>query len=558
MDTCVSAARRQDHSVVVLEDVISDSCVPLGMYRRVSLDKALRGVKSDWREVQEQVQEQEDAIRFLAENDPDLERRGAVIVRDYCDNDTPASDPYVIRKDFEASLRDLEAGVIRGILFLHADRYARLVYDAARVCRIFEMHPEYIGRSVEGSVDLSTVEGRAMFIMQATMGNMEIGNIKRRTSRTNQRIARKGAMHGGPRPFGWGEDRRALHPKEHPFLLSAIRAVPGGLKVGTFRKQLVEFGHQPRQTKRSGDGPREIQHSAAESILTNPRNAGFRLYASQDDRRSSGRLWLPDHIVRDAKGVPITGDWESACTPEEYWACVDELKRRKEVRRKEEKGEPHDTTVKYLLSGFARCGKCLSPMWSNPYTPGTSSYEKWGYRYACLVNQGGCGGVTRCGPPVDDLVESAFLLGTREGLGKEVTEAAAEIDETVHDGRLSEIASELDDVRQRRKDKRISMTQSLDAIEELEQERDELLGKQGKLRLQKKRKKLLSPDALKGWASLSMEEKRARLTQSIRSVIIHPIGRGKKHDPEFVEIVWHEEEGDSKSGPKAATTAGTG
>ena len=550
MDTCVSAASRQDRSVVVLEDVVSDSCIPLGMYRRVSIDKTLRGVTSTWREVQEQVQEQEDAIRFLAENDPELQRRGAVIVRDYCDNDTPASDPFIVRKDFEAALRDLEAGVIRGILFLHSDRFARLVYDAARVCRIFEMHPEYIGRSVEGSVDLSTVEGRAMFIMQATMGNMEIGNIKRRTSRTNQRIARKGAMHGAPRPFGWGEDRKTLDPDEHPFLLKAIRAVPGGLRVGTFRRQLVEFGREPRKTKRSGDGPREIQHSAAESILTNPRNAGFRMYAPQGERRSSGRLWLPDTIVRDSQGNPIMGDWEAACTPEEYWACADEIKRRKDVRREGEKGEPHDTTVKYFLSGIARCGKCLSPMWSNPYTPGTPSYEQWGFRYACLVNQGGCGGVTRCGPPCDDLVESAFLLGTREGLGEAVMKAAEEIDETVHDGRLSEIATELDDVRQRRKDKRISMGESLDAIEELEQERDKLLGQKGKLALQKKRKKLLSPDALADWTKLSMEEKRARLTQSIRSVIIHPIGRGKRFDPEFVEIVWHEEKDDAKAGTR--------
>ncbi|MGA5579571.1 hypothetical protein ACPCIY_00070 [Streptomyces thermodiastaticus] len=65
------------------------------MYRRVSMDKAMKGVASTWREVQEQVKEQDEAIRFLAENDHELKRRGAVIVRDYCDNDTPASDPFI-------------------------------------------------------------------------------------------------------------------------------------------------------------------------------------------------------------------------------------------------------------------------------------------------------------------------------------------------------------------------------------------------------------------------------------------------------------------------------
>jgi DNA invertase Pin-like site-specific DNA recombinase len=511
------------------------------MYRRVSIDKALAGVQSTWREVQEQVKEQDEAIRFLAEHDPELVKRGAAIVRDYCDNDTPASDPFIVREDFEAMLRDLEAGVIKGFLFLHSDRAARLVYDAARICRIFEMHPDYIGRSVEGGVDLSTIEGRAMFIMQATMGNMEIGNIKRRTKRTNRRIANKGAMHGAPRPFGWSEDRKTLHEKEAPFLLSAIKAVPGGLKVGTFRRDLMEFGYEPRMTKRSREGHRSIQHTAAEAILTNPRNAGFRMYAPQDERRSGGRLWLPDAIVLASDGMPVMGDWQAVCTPDEYWACVNEIKRRKD-KNKAGKTEPHDTSARYFLSGIARCGKCFTPMYPNPYTKGTPNYERYGYRYACLNTVGGCGGVTRVGPPIDDLVETAFLLGTREGLGEAVEKAAEDIDETIHDARLDEIAKELEDVKQRRKDKRISMTAALDAIEELEGERAELQTKRGKLALQKKQKKLLSPDALADWTNLSMPEKRTRLLQSVRSVIVHPVGRGKRWDPEFIEIVWHEED----------------
>ncbi|KUL34769.1 hypothetical protein ADL12_20605 [Streptomyces regalis] len=536
--------------------VQSDTCVPLGMYRRVSMDKTLKGVASTWREVEEQVKEQDEAIRHLVATDPELQRRGGVLVRDYCDNDTPASDPFIVRDDFEALLRDLEAGVIHGVVFLHSDRLARLVYDAARICRVFEMNPDYIGRSVEGSVDLSTVEGRGMFVMQATMGNMEIGNIKRRTKRTNGRIARKGAMHSAPRAFGWGDDRKTLHETEAPFLLKHVRAVPGGLKVGTFRTRLVEFGYTPQLQKNSrSEGRREVQHSVAEEILTNPRNAGFRIYVPQDVRRSSGRLWLPDFIVNDPEGNPVMGDWERICSVDEFWACVNEIKRRKDDRKEGTQTEVHDTNVKYFLSGIARCGKCLSPMWSNPYTPGTSSYEKWGFRYACLTNQGGCGGVTRCGPPVDDLVEEAFLTGTRQGLGEAVEKAAEEVDETIHDARLSEINDEIDQVNERRKARRISMSKALDLIEELEQERDQLKKKKGNLSQQKKKRELLSPDALGEWPTLSMAEKRARLTQSIKSVIIHPMGRGKRFDPEFIEIVWREEDDEGTGATKAAATA---
>ncbi|MFI6205945.1 recombinase family protein [Streptomyces sp. NPDC051041] len=511
--------------------------VPLGMYRRVSEDKAMKGLASNWREIEEQVKEQEDAIRALAKALP----FEAAIVRDYCDNNTPASDPFIVREDFERMLKDLEAGVIRGILFLHSDRLARLVYDAARVCRIFEMNPDYIGLSVEGGVDLSTVEGRGMFVMQATVGNMEIGNTRRRVTRTNRRVAEKGVMHGAPRPFGWQDDRRTLHDVEAKMIREAILAIPGGYKIADFRRALIEYGYEPKRTKRSGDGPRKIQHTAAEQILMSPRVAGYRFHVPESVRRTaSGRLWLPDFIVYK-DGEPVRGDWEAPCSPDEWQAAVDEVKRRKEANKKGLKSGKHDTTASHFLSGIARCGKCSSPMWANPYskTKNPGAFAKYGFRYACLSNQGGCGGVTRVGPPVDELVETAFLLETRATLGEDVTKAE-EVDETVHDARLEEIKAEINDVNERRRAKRISTSQALDLIEELEAEREELLSKRGQLALQKRKKAMLSPDALADWEGLTMTEKRTRLKAAVRAVIVHPAGRGKRFDPELIEIVWQE------------------
>lgn len=503
------------------------------MYRRVSEDKALKGRASTWREIEEQVTEQDDAIRALASALPG----DVTITRDYCDNNTPASDPFIVRQEFENMLKDLEAGVIRGILFLHSDRLARLVYDAARVCRVFEMNPHYIGLSVEGSVDLATVEGRGMFVMQATMGNMEIGNTRRRLTRTNRRIAAKGVMHGAPRPFGWQDDRRTLHDEEAKLISKAILAIPGGYTIADFKRALVKYGYEPKKTKRSREGERTIQHSAAESILMSPRVCGYRFYVPESVRKASkNRLWLPDFITYK-DGKPVIGDWEAACTPEQWQAAVDEIKRRKDKNKSGLTSEKHDTTASHFLSGIARCGRCSAPMWSNPYTKGTTAYEKYGFRYACLTSQGGCGGVTRVGPPIDDLVEAAFLLETRSGLGENV-DKAEEIDETVHDARLEEISEEITAVNQRRRDKRISTSTALDMIEDLEKEREELTSKRGQLALQKREKTLLNPDALADWEELTMTEKRTRLKASVRAVIVHPAGRGKRFDPELIEIVW--------------------
>ncbi|MFJ8384708.1 recombinase family protein [Streptomyces sp. NPDC094438] len=511
-----------------------DNLVPVGMYRRVSEDKALkRGHESAWREVEEQVKEQARAVRDL-----EAQMGNVQVVRDYCDNNTPASDPFVIREAFEALLSDMEAGIIHGVLFLHSDRLARLLYDAARINRLFEMNPHYVGRSVEGGVDLSTVEGRTMFAMQATMGTAEIGNTKRRVTRTNRVIAQKGVMHGGPRAFGWKEDRRTLHPEESELIRKALLAIPGGYRVADFRRDLVEYGYEPRKTKRSREGKRKIEHSAAEAMLISPRVAGLRFYVPETERRlQKKRLWLPDYIVR-VDGESVKGDWEAIADPDEWQPAIDEIRRRKEAYR-DELAMEHDTSAKYLCSGIARCGKCMSPMWSNPYAKGTGAYEKWGFRYQCQSNHGGCGGVSRVGPPVDDLVETAFLLETRRGLGQDVARKE-EVDESVHDARLKEIAEEIADATARRKAGRLSMSASLDAIEELEEERSLLTAQRGKLALRKRRQKLLTVDALADWENLTMPEKRTRLKESIRAVVVHPAGRGKRFDPDLIEIVWAE------------------
>ncbi|SNS49762.1 recombinase family protein [Actinacidiphila glaucinigra] len=521
--------------IAVADTIHSDMLVPLGMYRRVSEDKTLKGRTSTWREIEEQVKEQESAIRAFAKTLP----FEAAITRDYCDNNTPASDPFIIRDDFERMLKDLEAGVIRGILFLHSDRLARLVYDAARVCRVFEMNPEYVGLSVEGSVDLSTVEGRGMFVMQATVGNMEIGNIKRRVTRTNRRVAEKGVMHGAPRPFGWNDDRRTLHNEEAKIVRDAILAIPGGYTVADFKRKLTEYGYVPKQTKRSGEGRRAIQHSAAEAILINPRVAGYRLHVPESVRRSAkARLWLPDFITYK-DGKPVVGDWEAITTHDEWKAATDEIKARKAANKTGLKGKKHTTTATHLCSGIARCGKCSTPMWSNPYSEKhhPTAFKLYGFRYACLTSQGGCGGVTRVGPPVDTFVEHAFLAHTNRGLGDSV-EKAAQLDESIHDSRLDEIADEIADVNERRRVKRISTSAALDMIEELEAERDALLSERGKIALQKRQQALLSPEALSDWENLTMSEKRARLKTSIRAVIVHPSGRGKRFDEDLIEIVW--------------------
>lgn len=503
---------------------------PVGAYARASEDKALKANSADWREIGEQVAQQ------FSDMDEMATKLGVTITRRYNDNNTPASDPHIVRKDFESMLVDLENGTIRGILFYHSDRLVRQEYDAARLNRLFQLNPRYLGRAVVGGTDLSTQEGRSMLTIQATMGGMEVYSTKRRVARKNKGLAERGHMHGAPRPFGWAEDRQTLHDTEAEVLRQAIIAIPSGLTVGEVRKQWIELGYKPTRNKKKA-GTQSLQHSAVESRLVSPRVCGYRTYLPQAERNGTERPWMPDFLVYK-DGKPVMGDWEAVVSPEEWQACVATIEERKRAR-KEVRGI-HTTSTKYLLSGIARCGKCSFPLMSNQYSKGTTSYERYGYRYACLTTLGGCGGVTRVGPLMDDLVEQTFLLEVRRTLGMAAKEE--DIDETKHDVRLAEIGQEIEEVNERRRVKRISMGTALDMIEELEGERDELNRQRRQLFALRVRRQNASPSLLEEWTGYTVSQKKSRLRESVRAVMVHPAGRGKKFDPSLIEVVWVEDE----------------
>ncbi|WP_371795412.1 recombinase family protein [Streptomyces sp. NBC_01718] len=495
----------------------------------MSEDKALKPGAADWRGTGEQVADQFKDIDELAA------RLGVTVIRRYDDNNTPASDPLRVRKEFEELLTDLESGTVRGVLFYHADRLARLEYDAARINRLFLINPHYIGKAVTGGTDLATAEGRSMFTIQATMGGVEVAATKRRVSRKNKSMAERGLLRGAPRPFGWAEDRKRLHEQEAELVREAILGIPRGLTIGDVRRQWIALGFIPKPNGASTVA-RALSHSTVESRLVNPRVCGYVTYLPQSDRRGTRRPWLPDHVVHK-DGKPVKGEWEAIVSPEEWADCVATIEKRKAARKE---GRPeHSTSSKYLLSGVARCGKCSFPLHASHYSKGTGSYERYGYRYACLTTLGGCGGITRVGPPIEDLVEETFLIEVRKTLGMTTeTSRAAEVDETRHDNRLVEISREIEEVNVRRRAKHLSMSSALDLIEELEQERGDLIHKRRSLLAAKVARRHATHTLIEEWESFSVTEKKARLKESIRAVIVHPAGRGARFDPALIEIIW--------------------
>lgn len=497
--------------------------IPLGAYVRISDDdKDESGNLS-----RAGVTQQQDDCHKLSEDLSNQWGTQVTIVRVYDDNNITAADERVTRPDFEQLLKDLEDGVIMGVLFYHSDRLARLEFDAARVCRLFRLNPKLIGRSVTGGVDLSKDEGRAMFMMQAVMGGMEVSSTRRRVTRKNKSFAEEGRSHGGKRPFGWqAEDRKKLFKPESDLLAKAIRDVPKGKTVGTIRQEWLEAGVGP-----TAEGKRPLTQATVLSRLVNPRACGYRVYMSAQDRREAKSIWLPDTVLYNADGQPVIGDWEPAVTPDEWKACVATLENRRGRRNNPEFTRLH---AKYLLSGIARCGECGTRLYGKP------RYEQNTYQYRCLKIEGGCGAVGRIGPPLDKLVEALFLEATRVALGEV---ANADIDDTVHDAEIARLRAEIKDVMARRKPdhpKRISSTVAMDIVSDLEKEIGDLTYKARALTAEKVRRQQTAPDLLQEWDGYTLDMKRDRIRRDISAVIVNKTQRGKRFDPDTIEIVWAE------------------
>jgi site-specific DNA recombinase len=495
--------------------------IPLGVYVRISDDDR----DEDGNLTREGVKRQEADCRKLAD---DLSARLGVqiiIARVYDDNNITAADERIRRPDFEQLLKDLESGVIQGFLFYHADRVCRLELDAARLTRLYRINPRLIGLSVTGGTDLSTDEGRAMFMMQAVMGGMEVSAARRRVTRHNRALAENGKNHGGKRPFGWESDRTTLRQWEADLLAKAIRDIPKGKTISQIRSEWIAAG-----VKATAEGKRQMGDATVLSRVTNPRVCGYRQYMSAAERRENPNPWLPDLVVYK-DGKPVMGDWTPIVTPDEWKACVATLEARRTKRRNHDYSRLH---AKYLLSGIARCGECGNKMYGKMFGTDEGSV----YRYVCPEREGGCGGIKRVGKPLDEHVEALFLEATRRALGPVDN---AEVDDTIYDAQIAALREEIKEVMARRKPghpKRISTVAAMDLVAGLEEEIADLTYKARALTAEKVKRQQDAPSILQEWESYTIDMKRDRLRRDISAVVINRTRRGARFDPSCVEVVW--------------------
>ncbi|MER6380803.1 recombinase family protein [Streptomyces sp. NPDC001127] len=487
------------------------------------------GQLGDGRDGREGVVRQREDVYDLAKG------RRCNVHRIYEDNDTSAYKRRVKRKAFEDMIIDLQTGTISGILAYNIDRIARQPRDLERLIDIYEQarRPMVFGTTA-GDYDLTTADGRFQARIYVTIANKFSADAARRVARQKFAEAQDGKPHKGQRAFGW-KDLEHVDPMEAEIIQKARRDILNGKRISTLHREWAEAGVRAPQTPEG----KTISYTSVKYVLRNPRLCGYRAYIPQEHRERSGRLDPVEYLVERTDGTPIVGKWETILTPEEWRELVDELDSRKNTGAGRQVGS---TVTKRLLTNIARCGECGSGLNSAMYQRGTKSYEKYGYYYVCKPANGGCGKLSRSGPPVEDYVEK-ILLGHLKKLAHDVTPTEVEDPELAQaKKKLKQIDADKAEARTLRAQDRLSLAEFAREISRLEDKEAELKEKVSTLAVSPVRAGSAAARIVREWKDYTVDMKRAEIRRSIEAVVISKAGKGGAQRgvfrSELIEIVW--------------------
>lgn len=512
----------------------------IGGYTRVS-DVGQLG---DGRDGRNGVLRQREDVYDLAQH------MGSHVHRIYEDNDASAYKRHVRRQAFEELIRDLELGVISGILAYNIDRVARQPRDLERLIDIYEQarRPMLFATSA-GDFDLTTSDGRFQARIYVTLANKFSADAARRIARQRLAEATVGKPHSGQRAFGW-RDAVHVNPCEAELLSQAREDLVTGKRIATLHREWAELGIRTPQTPLG----KTMNYSSVKYVMRNPRLCGYRAYIPQELRERSGRLDPVEYLVERTDGTPVTGAWETIFSPDEWREVVDVL----DARKGSGKGRKAGSTVtKRLLTGIARCAKCGSGLSSAMYQKGTKSYERYGHYYHCRAPSGGCGRLARSGPPVEDHVEKTLLAELNRQARDVRSTEAVDSELTTAMETLNRIEADKAEARRLRADDLLSLGEFAREIRRLEEKEGKIREKVSALPAAPERAGSAATRIVRDWKTYTVDMKRQEIVKSIEAVVISGAGKGGAQRgvfrPDLIEIVWRHrcEVGSRREAPTA-------
>jgi site-specific DNA recombinase len=439
--------------------------------------------------------------RQIADCEALAARLGWPVAEVYVDNDLSAWSGRV-RPEYRRLLDDIKEGLRDAVVVYHADRLHRHPRELEEFIDVCERAGVTALATVTGEIDLATPDGQLKARMLGAVARNEGDRASRRLRRKHAELAARGRLAGGgPRPFGFEDDRLTPRPGEAAVVREiAVRVLAGD----SLRSVCVDLNARGVRTSQGN----EWEPSGLKRLLMSARISGRREYG----------------------GEMFPAIWPQIIPPEQS----DRLRRLLGSRTRSSGRPPR----RYLLTGgLLRCGRCGAPMVARP----TAQRVR---RYVCAKGpgQGGCGRMATVAEPLEDLVARAVLLrlDTPE-MAAALTESHAQQAELaeLHD-RVTADQAMLEELATDYTDHRITRSEWLAA-------RDSI---QARIDQNRRRLSRLSPttavdeyaghsDLLRSaWAGLPLSRQQAVVRVILDHVVVHPAKPGRGFDPDRFTPVW--------------------
>jgi DNA invertase Pin-like site-specific DNA recombinase len=306
------------------------------------------------------------------------EAREFTLVRkkEYVDNDVSAWSGAE-RTAWNEVLELAANGKIDGIVTYNIDRIVRRVKDLSLLLDVITQHQLRIYTVASGELDLSTPGGIMVAQILASVAEHESSIKSTRVVSAKQDAAKRGLPSGGPRPFGFKDDRITHDPGEAEALKDAVQKFLDDPDHVLSKAVDVIRGHGY-----------EMNSRRLRTMLITGRIAGRRDYVPMEKRRKrtdgKSATYLYDAGVNSPAAV-----WDAIIEEDQWLACRGILLGRERTGTRERRS-------KSLLAGVIVCGEC-------------GGYMAVGRdRYQCQSHHGAAGGGKGCGGTTihTDVVES--------------------------------------------------------------------------------------------------------------------------------------------------------
>jgi site-specific DNA recombinase len=434
----------------------------------------------------------------------------------YEDNDTSASG-RVERPHYQRMLRDVESGRIDCVVVWSFDRLTRSMSELEGIIALHEKHGMNL-ITVDGDLNLSTEVGRLVVRILAAVARAELE--MRRKRQLNERVqkAEQGAVHGGgPRPFGYEEDRVRVRESEAKYVRDAAARVLAGESLRSIVADFAKKGVTMPDHKRDG------------KIVKGASMTQQRLRLILISARISGRRqhWQGKLDEKRPVLAPIVGDavWDEIIS-------ADDSDRLRELLTQKTRQTNSGGARVHLLAGFLYCSECKRRM--------VSSSSGNAARFTCDTAPGETCRKTVRTKHIDEMIVEGLLgmidtpkyrkfVQKKHGIDQKLVQSLAADERELIELSAQKARGEIefdewrtmrDIVKQRRDDTKQIIDDAMrdDAMRAL-------LGRDDSIDV--------------AWSKLTLSQQRGVVDGAIERIVISPpTKRGNFFDPKRVDVLW--------------------